>query len=271
MSAPPTQSAYANSPGFTDNTAVVSPTKIDPNDVPEFERPQASQVQLTKGNNPNAIAHSGGADTTNIAVDDPKGYTAAVQAHELAHNIQHTVGGGTPADINAVTSAPADQKYDEYQKQYGYGGADGLAKMAASGKTIGSLNMEQQASIPSNYMKEYLRAEKSGDAGAIDKLNKSYEPAIKQLRNMADKDINVTPDAPGAPPASITGLAKPLQGMASNSTPAVQLTASQVHNPPPNRAASGLGSRPVQAAPQNSVVKSKNPWYAGASGLAGKR
>jgi hypothetical protein len=224
MSTAPTQSADTSDP-----TPLVSTSQINTADVPEFERDAASGVKLSTGDMAGNISHvDPNNPNPNLVVDTPNRYTASVQAHELAHDIQNA------ADPKAegTQAQPAASDYD-------YGGTDGLAKTMQSGKGISALNSEQQASIPQNYMKEYIKAEKSGDAKAMDKLNAAYEPAIRQLRNMANtsKDsINTTPDAPGAPPSSVTGLAKALPGMYSKSTPSVQLRSSDVHNPPPKTA-----------------------------------
>ena len=241
---PPHQSADA-----TDASPLVSTSKIDTSDVPEFERPAAAQESLTSGKEPGAIAETNSDKPGQIEVDRPDMYTSAVQSHELTHVLQNSAG----AD-NYVQSDPSKFKTQaDVNKVYGYGGTEGLSKIMSSPKGISSLNNEQQASIPQNYMKEYIKAEKAGDAKAIDNLNAAYEPAIRQLRNMANtsKDtINTTPDAPGAPPASATGVAVPVKGMMSNSTRSVALKASDVHNPPPK-----------------AVAKSGKSWYSGASAL----
>jgi hypothetical protein len=248
MSQPATQSADP-----TDQTPLVSTSQINPGDVPEFERDAASKVQLTKGDLPNTVAHvDPNNPNPNLAIDAPDRYTSSAQAHEMTHNIQNAAGESNPVNTQRAVTSQADM-----DKIYGYGGTDGLAKHFASGKTVADLNDEQQASIPQNYMKEYVKAEKAGDGKAIDKLNQTYEPAIRQLRNMANtsKDsINTTPDAPAGAPASLLGIASPVKGMLSNSTKSVALKASDVHNPPPK-------------ASSKAVAKGGKSWYTGASAL----
>jgi hypothetical protein len=187
-------------------------------------------------------------------------YTAADQAHELQHVVQND---NTPLsqkvanqfDPQHATMAGVKSGATGDEAPYSYGGTEGLAQHLASGKTVADLNAEQQASIPQNYMKEYVKAEKAGDGKAIDRLNEVYEPAIRQLRNMASKSttsINTTPDAPAGAPAALLGIASPVKGMLSNSTKSVVLNDADVHNPPPKDAPKGKS------------------WHASASALKGK-
>lgn len=244
---------------LSDQTPLVSTSSISPGDVPEYERDLAAKTSLAKGDEGgDTVAHvdSGPLSSHDINVDDKTAYTAADQAHELQHVSQITNTPLTQKLKNQVDPANATIAGTVASKTgadtQDYGGTEGLQKHLASGKTVGDLSAEQQASIPQNYMKEYVKAEKSGDAKAIDKLNKVYEPAIRQLRNMANPSnttINTTPDAPGAPPASATGVAVPVKGMLSNSTRSVALKASDVHNPPP------------KASAPKTVAKSGKGWY----------
>lgn len=238
---PPAQSADDNDP-----TPVVSPTNINPADVPEFEQQVAQQEQLTRGSEPGSIAHVDPDNPNQLAVDTPNRYTSAVQAHELTHVIQNAAG-----DTNDVDTSTGNFKTQaDIDKVYGYNGTEGLAKIMSSPKGISVLNKEQQASIPQTYMKEYNKAVKSGDAKAVDRLNQVYQPAISQLRNMANPSkstINTTPDAPAGAPAELLGSAKPVKGMASSSTKAAQV--------------------PTQASP---VVKKVN-WKDAASNLGRRK
>lgn len=237
---PPQQS----STNREDQTPIVSPTQIDTSEVPEYQRPIAAATTLKPGDLSGSIAHSYNDDTHQVTVDMPDQYTAAVQAHELTHLAQHASGQQNVADPSSILNAKDNATRDsEYQRIYGYGGTEGLANLMQSPKGISSLNDEQQASIPSNYMKEYQKAVKSGDAKAVDRVNQVYQPAIKQLRNMVNpsKDkIDTTPDAPAAPPASLTGEAVPVKGMLSKNTKSspIDSKASKWYN-----AASALGQR----------------------------
>lgn len=233
----PVASADPNDP-----TPVVSSTQIDPNEVPEYEQDAAKDVNLQADSSvPKAIAYSTAGDTSQINIDHPEMYTSAVQAHEIQHMVQKDAGLGATG-VSTQTSGE--------QGMYDYGGTEGLAKHLASG-TISTLSAEQQASIPQNYMKEYNKAVKAGDAKAVDRLNQVYQPAIKQLRNMADKSkdtINTTPDAPAGAPAELLGGAKPVKGMSSNSTKSAEI--------------------PTQA---SKVVVKKANWARSASALGGGR
>lgn len=207
----------------------VSSTQIDPTDVPEFERDIASNTQLKSGSQANTIAQVDPDNSnSNITVDKPEDYTAGVQAHELVHNIQRATG-----DVNPVNTSQAATSQAAHDAVYDYGGTEGLDKVMKSGG-ISKLNDEQQAKIPENYMTEYNAAVKKGDTKAVDRLNQVYQPAIKQLRDMANpsKDkINTTPDAPAGAPAELLGLAKPVKGMASNSTKSAAVRNMVVDNP----------------------------------------
>jgi hypothetical protein len=239
---PPQASADPDDP-----TPLVSPTQIDPADVPEFERQAASTVQLSQGNLPQTVAHvDPNNPNPNLVVDTPNRYSASVQAHEMTHDIQNAAGESNPVNAQQASRSKAD-----FEKIYGYNGTEGLAKIMADPKGISSLNDEQQASIPQTYMKEYAKAVKAKDPKALDRLNEVYQPAIKQLRNMANtsKDtIDTRPDAPGPPPAALTGDFSPVKGMASKSTAAIHI--------------------PTQAAP----LTKKSKWnYNAASALGGGR
>lgn len=225
-----------------DPTPVVSATQIDTSDVPEYEQDTAKNVQLQPGNVPKAIAYSTPDDTTHIEVGHPEMYTSGVQAHELQHMVQKNAGSGATG---------VSRKTPGEQDMYDYGGTEGLARHLSSGKTVADLNPEQQASIPENYMKEYNKAVKAGDSKTVDRLNQVYQPAIKQLRDMANPSktsINTTPDAPAGAPAALLGSAKPVKGMASNSTRSAQL--------------------PTQAAPKGAIKKAS--WKDAASSLGRK-
>jgi len=238
----PTQSADPDDP-----TPLVSTTQIDPEDVPEFEQPAAAQEQLTTGSEPGSVAHVDPDAPNKLAVDTPNRYTSAVQAHELTHSIQNAAGADNDVNTSGKFSSQAD-----IDKIYGYNGTEGLAKVMASPKGISSLNKEQQASIPQTYMKEYNKAVKAGDAKAIDRLNEVYQPAIKQLRNMANPSkttIDTTPDAPAGAPAELLGSSKPVKGMASNSTKSAVL--------------------PTQPAPVKAVKKPS--WNAAAASALGRK
>jgi hypothetical protein len=203
-----------------DSTPLVSPTQINMGSVPEYERPIAQGVQLQQGSVPKAIAYSTANDIAHININHPDMYTAGVQAHELQHMVQKQAGMGATgvSNQNSISAKEASM--------YDYGGTEGLAAHLKSGKTVGDLTAEQQASIPQNYMDEYRKAVKAGDAKSLDRLNQVYQPAIQQLRNMANPSttqINTTPAAPGPPPASMTGLASALPGMYSSSTSMAQL------------------------------------------------
>lgn len=168
-------------------------------DLPAFERPTAQGLTLAKGNDPTAIAHTHGWGNK-VFLDDPSAATQPIVAHEVMHKIQQKSGAITPL-------SPGSSQYD-------YGGLQGLKKI---GGNVSQLNTEQQADVPRNYMEQMQHWQKGPITdkvlGQADQLNAAYARPIHQLANMADDQINVTPQPPGAPPAAMTGMIKQLPEM----------------------------------------------------------
>lgn len=169
--------------------------------LPEYLRPIARQQSIEQGSDMRDVASVDPARSGTITVDRPDQFTPPVAAHELTHATQNKVGGGKYVNTHTMADPVS---------AYGY-----TTKTVQAG--IGNMNMEQQASIPHDYMKAYPKAVKTGGA-AVDALNAKYSRSVQQLQAMAAQGMPVTPQPPGAPPAALTGIAVPLPGMMSSGT-----------------------------------------------------
>lgn len=171
------------------------------NALPLFEQPAASNLKVVRGNSTDSIAHVTGSGifprllgtADKVFVDDPSRMTDATLAHEVMHKIQQRAGNFEPGQDN-----------------YDYGGLKGAAGLSS----ISKLNPEQQANIPQDYMSQMNAWSKGKITPQIlqqsDQLNAAYARPIHQLANMAAEQIDTTPQAPGPPPAALTGMIKPL-------------------------------------------------------------
>ena len=169
--------------------------------LPAFEQPIANTLKVVRGNSPDSIAHTTGSGilphimgtADKVFVDDPARMSEPILAHEVMHKIQQKAGNFMPG-----------------QDKYSYGGISGLEKLPS----ISKLNPEQQANIPQDYMSQMNAWTKQAITPKVlqqaDQLNGAYARPVHQLANMADDQINVTPQAPGPPPAALTGMIKPL-------------------------------------------------------------
>jgi hypothetical protein len=181
----------------------------DLDDAPNFEKGVAKQAIFVRGNNPDAVAHTvSGGDDMRIAVDNPNWFSRPVMAHELTHLIQNKAGSQ-----NYVNPDQGGRSV------YDYGGINGLKVLGS----ISKLNDEQQANIPSDYLNQMQAWTKQAVTPKIlqqaDQLNSVYARPIHQLANMANPSndtIDTTPQAPGPPPATLTGMIKPLPEMGGN-------------------------------------------------------
>lgn len=170
--------------------------------LPLFEQPTASTLKVVRGHQGDAIAHTTGRgvlpmllDTADkVFVDDPARMTEPILAHEVMHKIQQKAGNFT----------------DTGNSSYDYGGIKGLQGLGS----IASLNPEQQANIPQDYMSQMNAWTKGQITPKVlqqaDQLNQAYARPVRQLAGMAADQIDTTPAAPGPPPAALTGIIKPL-------------------------------------------------------------
>lgn len=169
--------------------------KIDPNALPAFEQPMARTLTTARGNQVDTVAHTTGFGNK-VYVDDPASFTAPVAAHEVFHKIQQHSGA-----MSHLGGGGGD---------YNYGGIRGLQKLPS----VSKLGLEQQASIPQDYMNQMAAWDKQPITPTVlnqaDQLNSAYARPMRQLAGMAADTINTTPAAPGPPPAALTGMIKPL-------------------------------------------------------------
>lgn len=189
-------------------------------EIPEFEKPIAAKQTLVPGNQKGSIAHvaapSSTEDTNKIFVDNQARFGAPEEAHELVHQIQRQAGGQQKyPDSRPLLDQSNPQWKSIYDKTYGYGGTEGLAKTPS----ISTLNAEQQANIPMNYMNA-MDAMRSKPVTAqtlqsADTLNSAYARPVQQLVNMArpGNTIDTEPQPPGPPPSVLTGMIKPLEAI----------------------------------------------------------
>jgi hypothetical protein len=263
---------------------MAEPVELDANDIhnlppdtslaamPDFEQPVASTLSLLPSNDPEAVAHVFADDDKHIYVDRPQLLSNPVLAHEVVHQIQNRAG--------------ADNTVEPTASSYDYGGAAGLAKTPS----ISTLNDEQQANIPRDYMFNmdmYKQQLANPQAGKIkgglripsvtdtlkeaDRMNSSYARPLHQLANMANQSsdtIDTTPQPPGPPPAVLTGMIKPLPEIGGKT---IVLQANDIHNKPTGLTHShghdGTAKKVFTPSTGESNIKRA---YQGARGLGGK-
>ena len=177
--------------------------------LPLFEQEAAKGLKVVRGNASDSIAHTTGTGVlptimgtdNKIFVDDPSRMSEPILAHEVMHKIQQKAGNFK----------------DTGDSNYNYGGMAGLKATPS----ISTLNPEQQANIPQDYMSQMNAWSKGKVTPQIlrqaDQLNSAYARPMSQLANMASDSINTTPAAPGPPPAALTGMIKPLPEIGGNS------------------------------------------------------
>lgn len=181
-------------------------------DVPAFLRPTAEQskvvIQPPNGKDI-AVVHS--SSPKEIDVNEVKQFGQPQLNHEETHVFEFS---RNPAVVQRMESDLATGKLP---KSYTYGGADGLLQAQLQHKTIADFGPEQHAEMVRNYAEDTKDAIRRGDAAALDKLNKAYGPFIKQLAGLPGRGLSMTtmtqkdltPAAPGLPPATETGILAP--------------------------------------------------------------
>lgn len=221
--------------------SVLNPQNLDADnsDVPAFLQPiaqQSSTITRTPFKLSSSLdAMSGQEDIAAvnplpglnkiINVYNPSLYSSDVRAHELTHELQYKTG----LTSNALSEA-RDSKYD-------YGGEEELRD---SHRPITDFNAEQQAQIVQDAVRRNKELQMSAQqkkspasvAQEYDDLKKDYHPYLRQLNAANQKTIDVTPEAPGPPPSTLTGALKPDPLIGGHT---VYLQSSDVHNPPPKK------------------------------------
>lgn len=146
------------------------------------------------------------ANPRTIEVREPSLYTAPVNTHESTHVFQQS--------RNPAFASLQGQQQVTSAKGYDYGGMDGLIQARQQGKTIAHFTPEQQATMVADYQRETQDAIRRGDRAALAKAQSAFEPFVGQLANIPGKDANMTqmsqqdltPAAPGVPPATVAGM-----------------------------------------------------------------
>lgn len=177
--------------------------------VPDFLKPTAEKMTVDV-EKPNGLdlARVTASNPTVVQVNERDQFGQPQLNHEVTHGFQFD---RNPAIVQQMEANLASGKLP---KTYTYGGADGLLEAQRQGKTIADFGPEQQAEMVKDYQKGTQDAIKRGDAAALDKLNEAYGLYIHQLANLPGKNESMTtmtqkdltPAAPGLPPAEETGL-----------------------------------------------------------------
>jgi len=184
--------------------AMTPPPGVSLANVPAFQQNAARGLQLVRGHDPDAIAHTPRWGNK-IFVDNPALMTQPILDHEVEHSIQRSAGEFRPT--NDVAGAA----------EYDYGGIQGLEALRARHGTIANLNPEKQANITQDYQTQMNAWSKGPITPKVlaqsDRMNAAYGPFLRQQAAQAAPGMPVTPSPPGAPPATLTGMIKPLPEM----------------------------------------------------------
>lgn len=183
-------------------------------EVPDF-------LKQTAANSKVVIQPPNGKDVARVTSTDPT--TVQVNQRDqfgqpqLNHEETHVWDFSRNPEI--VSQMEADLRTGKLPKTYTYGGTDGLLQAQQQHKTIADFGPEQHAEMVRNYDEEITAAIKRGDAATVDKLNRAYGPYLDQLANLPGKNDSMTtmtqkdltPVAPGLPPATESGILAPFK------------------------------------------------------------
>lgn len=192
--------------------------------VPAFLQPTAQNMNI-QVEPPNGIdvAKVSPAAPNTVVVNQPNQFTQGDLNHETTHSYDLS---RNPAVVSQEASVMAQQQraglYNtpvagQLPKAYDYGGINGLLAAQQQHKTITDFGPEQRAQMVKDYTEGTQAAIKSGNAAALDKLNQAYGMYIRQLANLPGKtdsmttmtQQDLTPPAPGLPPAAESGILAP--------------------------------------------------------------
>lgn len=191
---------------------VAPPPGYSLEDVPAFLRPTAAtmnvQVQPPNGID---VARVTSTNPNTVEVNEPSQFGQPQLDHEVTHGYQFS---RNPA---VVSQMEGDLASGRVPTAYTYGGPQGLIQARQQGKTIADFGPEQQAEMVKDYQQGTQAAIASGDAGKLDRLNQAYGPYLQQLARLPGKNDSMTtmtqqdltPAAPGLPPASESGIMAP--------------------------------------------------------------
>ena len=181
-------------------------------DVPAFLRPTAAQSKVV-------IQPPNGRDIAVVHSTSPKVVDVNERAQfgqpQLNHEETHVFDfSRNPAIVQRMEE---DLRSGKLPKSYTYGGIEGLLEAQRQGKTIANFGPEQRAEMVRNFQQETQDAIRRGDAARLDLLNRAYGPFIRQEANLPGKNESMTtmtqkdltPPAPGLPPAVESGILAP--------------------------------------------------------------
>lgn len=180
--------------------------------VPAFLRPAAATAHIVdKPPDNRSIALVSSDDPTEIDVHEPSQFHSPQLIHEMTHVFQFS---RNPEMVNQMRDALRTGKLPA---TYTYGGTDGLIAARQAGKTIADFGPEQQAEMVKNYAVLTKQAIQSGNAAELDRIKQAYGPFIRQLAALPGKtdsltqmtQRDLTPAAPGLPPAAESGILAP--------------------------------------------------------------
>lgn len=177
--------------------------------VPDFLKPTAQQVTAVPAsrmsdNLGTVIADVPAWNPHEIQVRAPELFGQPEATHEISHSFQMS------RSIPAIIDQAADRWAGRTSGGYDYGGIDGLETALNNHKTMADFGPEQQADIIKDFQQQTQDAIKSGNAADLDRVNRVYGPFAHQFANMPARGdnsaMNVTPAAPGLPPAEQSGI-----------------------------------------------------------------
>lgn len=180
--------------------------------VPAFLRPVAATAHIVDRPPDNrSIALVSSTNPTEIDVHEPSQFHSPELIHEMTHVFQFS---RNPAMVSQMQDA---LRAGKLPSTYTYGGTDGLLAAQQQGKTIADFGPEQQAEMVRNYAVLTKQAIQTGNAAELDKIKQAYGPFIRQLAAFPGKSDSMTamtqrdltPSAPGLPPATESGILAP--------------------------------------------------------------
>ncbi len=135
-------------------------------------------------------------------------FTLPVETHEETHVFQLS------RNPEVLTRMEENLASGKIRRDYDYGGMEGLLQAHRDRKTITDFGPEQQAEMVRDFQEKTQEAFKKHDPALLDKVNEAYGPYIRQLAGLPGKNElmtvmtqkDLTPPAPGLPPAVETGI-----------------------------------------------------------------
>lgn len=181
-------------------------------DVPDFLKPTARAMRI-EVESPNGIdiAKVTSTQPNVIEVNQADHFSQPELNHEVEHGYQFS---RNPA---IVQSMEYDLATGKLPKTYDYGGIAGLLAAQQKGKTIADFGPEQRAEMVKDFQATTQKAIATGNTQLLDLAEKAYGRFLAQEARLPGKNDSMTtmtqrdltPEAPGLPPSSITGIMEP--------------------------------------------------------------